>query len=57
VSFSLGFPEITLDNGFVYQDEMNEKQASFHTCADKFRWMGGGVGGGKSVAALVEALR
>jgi len=56
VSFSLGFPEITLDNGFVYQDEMNEKQASFHTCGDKFRWMGGGVGGGKSVAALVEAL-
>lgn len=36
---------------------MNEKQEWFHKCTDKFRWMGGGVGGGKSVAALVEALR
>ena len=51
------FPTIVLDNGFIYLRDMNDKQRWFHTCTDKFRWMGGGVGGGKSVAALVEALR
>lgn len=51
------FPEIVLDNGFHYYSDMNDKQLLFHECTDKFRWMGGGVGGGKSVAALVEALR
>lgn len=52
----IDFPEIILDNGFHYLRDINEKQLMFHRCEDKFRWMGGGVGGGKSVAALVEAL-
>ena len=41
----------------IYQEVMNEKQQLFHESPEKFRWLGGGVGGGKSVAALVEALR
>lgn len=52
----MSFPRIILDNGANYFADMNEKQRMFHRCPDKFRWMGGGVGGGKSVAGLVEAL-
>ena len=53
----MSFPRIILDNGANYFANMNAKQRLFHTCSDKFRWLGGGVGGGKSVAGLVEALR
>ena len=53
----MDFPQVVLDNGFDYHVNMNAKQRLFHECSAKFRWLGGGVGGGKSVAALVEALR
>ena len=56
----LDFPNIYLeaDDGVVYhyQKNQNEKQRAFHRDRSKFRWLGGGVGGGKSVAALVEVL-
>lgn len=54
------FPKIYLegDDGeiYYYQRDLNEKQRAFHVDPSKFRWLGGGVGGGKSVAALVEVL-
>lgn len=55
------FPNIYLegDDGEIYhyQSEMLPFQRAFHTDSSKFRWLGGGVGGGKSVAALIEVFR
>lgn len=55
------FPTIYLhgDEGqiYLYQRDMSDVQRSFHACPDKFRWLGGGVGGGKSAAAIVEVLK
>ncbi|MEG9862125.1 MAG: phage terminase large subunit [Parvularculales bacterium] len=57
----LDFPIIYLegddDEIFIYEDSMNPVQKAFHADRNKFRWLGGGVGGGKSVAALVEILK
>lgn len=56
----MDFPPIYLkgddDEIFLYQESMNPVQEAFHADENKFRWLGGGVGGGKSVAALVEIL-
>ena len=56
----MNFPNVYLDGDdgevFLYQQSMNPVQRAFHECETKFRWLGGGVGGGKSVAALVEVL-
>lgn len=55
------FPNIYLldDDGVLrcYQRNMSEKQKAFHNDPSKFRALLGGVGGGKSVAALVEVLK
>lgn len=52
-----GIPiKITMPNGKMYHESVEEFQREFHNCGDKFRWLGGGVGGGKSAAATVEAL-
>ena len=54
------FPKIILegDDGefYDYEYDQSDIQAAFHDDPSKFRWLGGGVGGGKSVAALVEVL-
>lgn len=36
--------------------EANPPQAEFHAAPDKYRWLVGGVGGGKSVCGCVEAI-
>jgi len=58
---TLTFPNIYLegdsDESYCYQESMNPVQRKFHLDSSKFRWLGGGVGGGKSVAALVEVLK
>ena len=57
----MDFPIIYLegddDEIFLYQESMNPVQEAFHADSNKFRWLGGGVGGGKSVAALVEVIK
>ena len=57
----MNFPDIYLEGEdkevYHYQKEMTSIQRDFHADGSKFRWLGGGVGGGKSVAALVEVLR
>ena len=51
------FPVITMPNGKKYHESAEEFQRNFHKCTSKYRWLGGGVGGGKSAASTVEVLR
>lgn len=57
MSDQLKFPKIIMPNGKIYQDSIEPFQLAFHESKAKFRWLGGGVGGGKSAAATVEVLR
>ena len=57
MSDQLNFPVITMPNGKKYHESVEDPQRDFHQCDAKFRWLGGGVGGGKSAAATVEVLR
>lgn len=51
------FPEIVLPNGYIYQDHKYQYQQDFHDSGAKWRWMGGAVGGGKSVTGIAEAIK
>lgn len=51
------FPIIVMPNGRKYHESAEDFQRAFHKCSDKFRWLGGGVGGGKSAASTIEVLR
>ena len=57
MSDQLGFPEITMPNGKLYHESAEDFQRRFHRSKKKFRWLGGGVGGGKSAASTIEVLR
>ena len=50
----MDFPDIILGNGKDYFDNMNPVQAEFHADESEFRWMGGAVCAGKSIAGCVE---
>lgn len=45
-----------MPNGKKYHDSAEQFQRDFHQSRTKFRWLGGGVGGGKSAASTVEVL-
>ncbi len=57
MSDQLGFPKITMPNGRKYHESAEAFQRAFHQSSAKFRWLGGGVGGGKSAAATIEILK
>ena len=46
-----------MPNGKKYEHSAELPQRAFHKSKAKFRWLGGGVGGGKSAASTVEVLR
>ena len=56
MSDQLNFPVITMPNGKQYHESAEDFQRAFHQCDAKFRWLGGGIGAGKSAASTVEAL-
>ena len=45
-----------MPNGKQYHESAEDFQRAFHQCDAKFRWLGGGIGAGKSAASTVEAL-
>ena len=51
------FPEIKLNNGTIYQNNLFPFQEDFHKSEAKFRRLDGGVGCGKSVTASIEAIK
>ena len=57
MSDQLSFPVITMPNGKIYHESAEDFQRAFHKSKAKFRWLGGGVGAGKSAAATIEILR
>ena len=46
-----------MPNGKFYHESAEDFQREFHRSPAKFRWLAGGVGGGKSAAATIEVLR
>jgi len=52
VDFPLIYLEGDDDEIYIYQQSMNPVQKAFHADPNKFRWLGGGVGGGKSVGYM-----
>lgn len=50
------FPDIILDNGKDYFENINPVQAAFHADDTQFRWLAGAVNSGKSISGSVEAF-
>lgn len=51
------FPRIVMPNGEDYMQSIQPKQRDFHFSEHKFRGLGGGVGGGKTAPAVIEAIK